>query len=254
MYGTPGHFRGRTLLVTGGGSGIGRATARVFGREGANVVCADIDVSAAAAAVREVEAAGGSGVAIRADVTDRDSVAAMVAGAVEAFGRIDFLFNSAGSAIRRARFLEVDDALWDRTFDLNVKGTFACMQAVIPHMLAHGGGVIVNAASIVALMGSPGKSPHYAAAKGAVDTLTMGAAREFADRGIRILSVSPSVVDTPFQHINEPGMLEAVIENIPLGRAGRPDEIGELVLFMCSDACEYMIADTVYVSGGTGYR
>jgi 3-oxoacyl-[acyl-carrier protein] reductase len=177
-----------------------------------------------------------------------------VAKSIEAYGRIDFLFNSAGSAIRRAKFLDVDDDLWDRTYDLNVKGTFYAMQETIPHMLENDGGVIVNVASMAARMGGPGKSPHYASAKGAVNTLTLGAAREFADQGVRILSISPAVVDTPFQDINEPGMLETAVANIPMGRSGKAEEIGELVLFMCSDACEFMIADTIPVTGGSGWR
>ncbi len=251
---TPNYFKGRTLVITGAGSGIGRSTAAIFGREGANVVCADIDEQSAVAAARETEDAGGVASGIHVDVTDRASVQNMVAKSIEKYGQVDFLFNSAGSAIKRAKFLEIDDDLWDRTYDLNVKGTFYAMQETIPHMLERGEGVIVNVASIAARMGGPGKSPHYASAKGAVDTLTMGAAREFADRGIRVLSISPAIVDTPFQDINEPGMLEDAISRSPMGRAGQPEEIGELVLFMCSDACTYMTADTVLVTGGSGWR
>ena len=251
---TPDYFNGRTLVITGAGSGIGRATATIFGREGANVVCADIDEQSAVSAARETEEAGGAAIGIHVDVTQRDSVQAMIAKAIDTYGQVDFLFNSAGSAIKRAKFLEIDDDLWDRTYDLNVKGTFYAMQEALPHMLDRGQGVIVNVASMAARMGGPGKSPHYASAKGAVDTLTMGAAREFADRGIRVLSISPAIVDTPFQDINEPGMLEAAIATNPMGRAGRPEEVGELVLFMCSDACEFMTADTVKISGGSGWR
>lgn len=251
---TPDYFKGRTLVITGAGSGIGRATAVIFGREGANVVCADIDEQSAVAAASEAEAAGGQAIGMHVDVTERASVQAMVAKSLDTYGQVDFLFNSAGSAIKRAKFLEIDDDLWDRTYDLNVKGTFYTMQETIPHMLERGQGVIVNVASIAVRMGAPGKSPHYASAKGAVNTLTMGAAREFAGQGLRVLSISPGVVDTPFQDINEPGMLEEAVTRSPMGRAGRADEIGELVLFMCSDACEYMTADTVMVTGGSGWR
>jgi NAD(P)-dependent dehydrogenase (short-subunit alcohol dehydrogenase family) len=251
---TPDYFKAKTIVITGAASGIGRATARIFGREGANVVCADVNEQGANQAAREVEAAGGHARAIFADVTRRESVRQMIAAAVETYGQVHFLFNSAGSAIRRAKFLEVDDDLWDRTYDLNVKGTFYAMQEVIPHMLDREFGVIVNVASVAARNGGPGKSPHYASAKGAVNTLTMGAAREFADRNIRITSVSPAIVDTAFQDINEPGMFEAAVANVPMGRAGRAEEIGELVLFLCSDACEFLIAETVPVTGGGGFR
>ena len=247
---TPDYFKGKTLVVTGGASGIGRATALVFGREGANVLCADIDEQAAQQAARAVGAAGGRGEAVFVDVTRRESVRAMVEAAIRRFGKIDFLFNSAGSAIRRAKFLEIDDELWDRTYALNVKGTFYGMQEVIPHMLKNGAGVIVNVASTAARSGGAGLSPHYASSKGAVNTLTLGAAREFAGQGIRIISVSPTIVDTPFQDINAPGAFDRAVSNIPLKRAGRADDIGELVLFLCSDACEMMVAETVYVTGG----
>ena len=234
---TPDYFKGKTIVITGAASGIGRATAQIFGREGANVVCADINEQDANQAARDAEAAGGRAKAVFADVTNRESVRDMIAKAIETFGQVHFLFNSAGSAIRRASFLEIDDELWDKTYDLNVKGTFFGMQEVIPHMLEKEFGVIVNVASVAARNGGPGKSPHYASAKGAVNTLTMGAAREFADRNIRITSVSPAIVDTAFQDINAPGMFEASVKNVPMGRAARADEIGELVLFLCSDAC-----------------
>lgn len=247
---TPDYFKGKTLVVTGGASGIGWATAMVFGREGANVLCADIDEQGAQQAARAVTEAGGRGEAAFVDVTKRESVRAMIDAAIQRFGRIDFLFNSAGSAIRRAKFLEIDDELWDKTYALNVKGTFYGMQVVIPHMLQNGAGVIVNVASTAARSGGAGLSPHYASSKGAVNTLTLGAAREFAGQGIRIISVSPTIVDTPFQDINAVGAFERAVSNIPLKRAGRPDEIGELVLFLCSDACEMMVAETVFVTGG----
>ncbi len=247
---TPDYFKGKTMVITGAASGIGRATALVFGREGSNVLCADINEQGAQQAARAVTEAGGRGEAAFVDVTKRDSVRAMIETAVDRFGKVDFLFNSAGSAIRRAKFLEIDDELWDKTYDLNVKGTFYGMQEVIPHMLKNGKGVIVNVASTAARTGGPAQSPHYASSKGAVNTLTLGAAREFAGQGIRIISVSPTIVDTPFQDINVPGAFERAVSTIPMKRAGRADEIGELVLFLCSDACEMMVAETVYVTGG----
>jgi len=180
----------------------------------------------------------------------------MVELALDGFGRVHFLFNSAGAAIRRAKFLEIDDDLLDRTFDLNVKGTLYAMQAVLPHMLEHQFGVIVNVGSMAHRRGGPGASVHYAAAKGAVVTMTMGVAREFAMRGIRALSISPGPVDTPFQAnaLSSPELIAQFKADIPMGRFGKPEEIGELVLFMCSDACEFMTADTVYVNGGGGWR
>ncbi|MCL4187041.1 MAG: SDR family oxidoreductase [Rhodobacteraceae bacterium] len=256
MARTPDYFRGRTAVITGAASGIGRATALIFAREGARVVCADIDAEGGAETARQVEAAGSEAIALRVDVTRRDQVRAMIGEAIARFGRIDVLFNSAGSALRRCGFLEIDDALWDRSYDLNVKGTFYGMQEVLPHMLAAGGGVIVNMASMAHRRGGPGGSVHYASAKGAVVTLTMGVAREFADRGIRCLSVSPASVETAFQAASgtSPEMEARIVAGIPMKRMAEADEIGELVVFLASDACQFMTADTVYVSGGGGYR
>ena len=176
--------------------------------------------------------------------------------AIDGFGSVQFLFNSAGAALRRSKFLDIDDDLFDRTFDLNVKGTFYAMQAVLPHMLKNQFGVIVNMGSMQHRRGGPGASVHYAAAKGAVVTMTMGVAREFATQGIRALSISPGPVDTPFQHAapTSPELYQNFLEDVPMQRFGTPEEIGELVLFMCSDACQFMTADTVYVNGGGGWR
>ena len=130
------------------------------------------------------------------------------------------------------------------------------MQAVLPHMLKNKFGVIVNMGSMQHRRGGPGASVHYAAAKGAVVTMTMGVAREFADQGIRALSISPAAVDTPFAAAaaTAPELKQQMLKDIPMGRFGTPEEIGELVLFMCSDACQFMTADTVYVNGGGGWR
>src|SRR5579875_729670 len=212
---TPDYFHGKTIVITGAASGIGRATALIFAREGANVVCADINESGVKDTAETINAMGAQALA-----------------------------------------LAVDDDLFDRTFDLNVKGTFYAMQAVLPHMLAHRFGVIVNVGSMAHRRGGPGSSVHYAAAKGAVVTMTMGVAREFAAQGIRVLSISPGPVDTAFQAAaaTSPELAKRMLDDVPMGRFGRPEEIGELVLFLCSDGCEFMTADTIYVNGGGGWR
>ena len=196
---TPDYFAGKTIIITGAASGIGRATALIFAREKANVVCADIDEDGVEETAEKVNAIGSQALALTIDVTKRAAVEDMVQLAIDGFGSVQFLFNSAGAAIRRAKFLEIDDDLFDKTFDLNVKGTLYPMQAVLPHMLANKFGVIVNMGSMAHRRGGPGSSVHYAAAKGAVVTMTMGVAREFATQGIRALSISPGPVKTPFQ-------------------------------------------------------
>lgn len=261
---TPDYFAGKTIIITGAASGIGRATALIFAREGANVVCADIDEAGVKATAQQVNAkygnklgnTGNKALALNIDVTRRAAVGDMVQLAIDGFGSVQFLFNSAGAAIRRSKFLDIDDALMDKTFDLNVKGTLYGMQAVLPHMLANKFGVIVNMGSMSHRRGGAGSSVHYAAAKGAVVTMTMGVAREFATQGIRCMSISPGPIRTPFQDSaqSSPELLQRFLDDVPMKRFGKAEEIGELVLFMCSDACEFMTADTVYVNGGGGWR
>jgi NAD(P)-dependent dehydrogenase (short-subunit alcohol dehydrogenase family) len=253
---TPDYFAGKTIVITGAASGIGRATALIFAREGANVVCADINEQGARDTAAAVNAKGSQALALKTDVTSRTEVDDMVARALAAFGSVQFLFNSAGAALRRSKFLDIDDALLRKTFALNLEGTFYAMQAVLPHMLANKFGVIVNVASMAHRRGGPGSSIHYAAAKGAVVSMTMGVAREFAGQGIRALSISPGPIKTPFQDAagSSPELVQRFLDDIPMKRFGAPEEIGELVLFMCSDACPFMTADTVYVNGGGGWR
>ena len=253
---TPDYFAGKTIIITGAASGIGRAAALIFSREGANVVCADVNEAGARKTADEVNGKGSQALALKLDVTSRAQVNDMVKRALAAFGSVQFLFNSAGAAIRRAKFLDIDDALMEKTFALNVSGTFYAMQAVLPHMLESRQGVIVNMASMAHRRGGPGSSVHYAAAKGAVVSMTMGVAREYATSGIRALSISPGPIKTPFQDAagSSPELVKRFLDDIPMGRFGKPEEIAELVLFMCSDACSFITADTVYVNGGGGWR
>jgi NAD(P)-dependent dehydrogenase (short-subunit alcohol dehydrogenase family) len=253
---TPDYFAGKTIVITGAASGIGRETALIFAREGANVVCADINEAGARETAAGVNAKGSQALALKVDVTSRPQVDDMVKRTIDGFGGVQFLFNSAGAALRRAKFTEIDATLMQKTFDLNVMGTFHPMHAVLPHMLKNKHGVIVNMASMAHRRGGPGSSIHYAAAKGAVVSMTMGVAREYATAGIRALSISPGPIKTPFQDAaaTPPELYQKFLDDIPMKRFGEPQEIGELVLFMCSDACSFMTADTVYVNGGGGWR
>jgi 3-oxoacyl-[acyl-carrier protein] reductase len=256
MAKTPDYFVGKTIIITGAASGIGRAAAMIFAREGANVACADINADGTQQTAKDIVDRGGKALALPTDVTSREQVNDLVRRAIETFGSVQFQFNSAGAALRRSKFLDIDEALFDKTVSLNVKGTLYCMQAILPHMLKNGHGVIVNMASMAHRRGGPGSSVHYAAAKGAVVSMTLGVAREFAQAGIRCLSISPGPVRTPFQSAAQtsPELVQRFLDDVPMKRFGEPEEIGELVLFMCSDACAFMTADTVYVNGGGGWR
>ena len=253
---TPDYFVGKTIVITGAGGGIGRATALIFAREGANVVVTDIDPEAARRTAETIQQSGKHAIAVGVDVVSREQINAAVQQAIARFGRVNFLFNSAGAAVNRCKFLEIDDALLNKTLAINLHGSFYAMQAVLPHMIEQGGGVIVNVCSMTARRGGPGASVHYAAAKGAIDSMTLGVAREFADRNIRCLSISPGPINTQFQAASNaaPDFMSRIVGDVPMKRAGEPEEIGELVLFMCSDACAFMTADTVYVNGGGGFR
>jgi NAD(P)-dependent dehydrogenase (short-subunit alcohol dehydrogenase family) len=220
------------------------------------VACADINADGTQQTAKDIVDRGGKALALPTDVTSREQVNDLVRRAIETFGSVQFQFNSAGAALRRSTFLDIDEALFDKTVSLNVKGTLYCMQAILPHMLKNGHGVIVNMASMAHRRGGPGSSVHYAAAKGAVVSMTLGVAREFAQAGIRCLSISPGPVRTPFQSAAQtsPELVQRFLDDVPMKRFGEPEEIGELVLFMCSDACAFMTADTVYVNGGGGWR
>jgi 3-oxoacyl-[acyl-carrier protein] reductase len=256
MAKTPDYFVGKTIIITGAASGIGRAAAMIFAREGANVACADINADGTQQTAKDIVDRGGKAIALPTDVTSREQVNDLVRRAIETFGSVQFQFNSAGAALRRSKFLDIDETLFDKTFSLNVKGTLYCMQAILPHMLKNDHGVIINMASMAHRRGGPGSSVHYAAAKGAVVSMTLGVAREFAQAGIRCLSISPGPVRTPFQSAAQtsPELVQRFLDDVPMKRFGEPEEIGELVLFMCSDACTFMTADTVYVNGGGGWR
>jgi NAD(P)-dependent dehydrogenase (short-subunit alcohol dehydrogenase family) len=246
---------GKVALVTGGASGIGRATAVVMAREGARVAVTDRAEASAAETVALINAAGGQAIAIGGDVTRESDVAAMVARTVSAFGRIDCAFNNAGISSRAVspagtRTHELSQDAFDRMLAVNLTGVFLCLKHEITQMLAQGGGgAIVNTASIAGLIGLA-TSAHYVAAKHGVVGLTKSAAIEYAQDGIRVNCVNPGYVATPMTKEILEARGEEILAKVPMRRTGVPDEIAEAVAWMCSDKASFMTGAAHVVDGG----
>jgi NAD(P)-dependent dehydrogenase (short-subunit alcohol dehydrogenase family) len=245
-------FAGKSVLVTGGAGGIGRATALAFAQAGARVAVSDRTVAGGEQTVAMIRQAGGEAVFILADVTKADQVEAMVAKVVESFGRLDCAFNNAGIEEESKRLADCDEALFDRIIDVNVKGAFLCMKYEIRQMLKQGAGAIVNTASVAGLIGAP-LQPAYAASKHAVVGMTKTAGAEYGRAGIRINSVCPGVIRTEMMDRaleREPKREKLLKSAHPIGRIGEADEIANAVLWLCSDAASFVVGHQLTVDGG----
>lgn len=243
---------GKVALVTGGASGIGRATAIAFAREGADVVVADLDADNGEKTVAAIGEAGSNGLFVRTDVSDPSSVAGLVRAAVEHFGRLDVAFNNAG--IEGDQGLTADCSLenWSHTLGVNLTGVFCCMREELAVMEKAGGGAIVNTSSVAGLVGFEG-SAAYVASKHGVVGLTKTAALEYATRGIRVNAVCPGVIDTEMVSRvieRDPAMRDQLIATEPVGRLGRPEEVAEVVVWLCSDRASFVTGEALAVDGG----
>ena len=247
-------FAGKVALVTGGGSGIGRASSLTYAIRGAKVVVVDVDVEGGEETVQMIKEAGGEAALVPADVSSGAETQRMVDQAVDVYGRLDCAFNNAGVGGGRGRSLTADysEEDWDRVIGINLKGVWLCMKAEIPQMLKQGGGAIVNTASIAGLVGLRGTCA-YVAAKHGVTGLTKAAALEYAGMGIRVNAVCPGYIHTPLTQPlfdrNE-GMEDQVISRHPLGRLGEPQEIAEAVMWLSSDAASFVTGHNLTVDGG----
>jgi NAD(P)-dependent dehydrogenase (short-subunit alcohol dehydrogenase family) len=246
-----GGFVGKTALVTGGASGIGRGVALAFAQAGAQVVVADIDVEGGEATVRQIRQAGSRALFVRTDVAWAEDVEALLKATVDTFGRLDCAFNNAGVELETQRLAESDEDLFDRMMAINVKGVWLCMKHEIRQMLAQGGGAIVNAASVAGLVGAP-KHSIYAASKHAVVGLTKSAAAEYGRKGIRINVVCPGVIRTAMLDRaieREAGSEEAMVRLHPIGRLGEIEDVAAAVLWLCSDAAGFVTGHSLAVDG-----
>lgn len=248
-----GNFTGRVAFVTGGANGIGRAAALAFAREGASVVVADISESGNQETARMIEEQGGRALAVRCNVARVEEVKAALDKTVEAFGRLDFAFNNAGIEPRKpAPTADYDLEEWDRIIEIDLRGVFLCMKYEIPLMFKQGGGAIVNTSSGAGVIGIKG-SPAYTAAKHGVIGVTRAAALDYAAQNIRINAVCPGYIETPMMTRFTGGTAEGrakVISEEPIGRMGRPEEIANAVVWLCSDAAGFVVGHAMVIDGG----
>lgn len=243
---------GKIALLTGAASGIGRATAKIFAREGATLVLADIVEAGGQETLDMVKAMGTNAIFIKTDVAKSQDVNAVVAKTVETYGRLDCAFNNAGIGGRGALTHEYTEEEWNRVLAVNLTGVWLCMKAEIIQMLAQKSGSIVNTSSIMGLTGAI-RVPAYTAAKHGVAGITKAAALEYARHGIRINAVCPAPIYTPMlmgAFEKRPDMEERYARSEPMKRIGQPEEVGEAVAWLCSDRASYMTGHPMPVDGG----
>ena len=240
----------RVVLITGGGSGIGREMAVQFAREGASLVVADRHLDVADGTVTLIEGAGGSALATETDVSQADQVEAMAARALETYGRVDILVNNAGLSVGDT-ILDFDEAAWDLNVDVVLKAVYLCSRALLPQMLERGSGVILNIASVNGLM-AIGESA-YSAAKAGMINLTGNLAIHYGDKGIRVNCIAPGTIKTPIwdeRLAREPNAMDHIVPWYPLGRVGTPVDVAKAALFLCSDDASWITGVTLPVDGG----
>jgi NAD(P)-dependent dehydrogenase (short-subunit alcohol dehydrogenase family) len=245
-------FRDKVAFVTGGSFGIGRATAIAFARRGAKVAIADWIEDKEHTTIRMIEQAGGTAKFFRCDVSDSSQVKAAIDQTVKAFGRLDYAFNNAGIEGENAITHECSEENWDRTIGINQKGVWLCMKMQIPQMLKNGGGVIVNCASIAGLSGFAGL-PAYVASKHAVIGLTKSASLEYAKKGIRVNAVCPGVIHTDMIDRvtgKDKEVEKQYVAMEPIGRMGKPEEVAEAVVWLCSGSASFVTGIAMPVDGG----
>lgn len=240
---------GNVAVITGAGSGIGRAVAVRLAGLGCSVVCGDVNLAAAQETADAIGAKGQQAVAIAVDVSSGASVQAFIERSLQTYGSIQFLVNSAG-IWQRKTIEEISEEDWDRIIDINLKGTFLVIKAVVPHLKQNKFGRIVNFASIAGRSGGVWTGPHYAASKGGVIALTKNIARELGPFGINVNAVAPGIVKTPMTDSYPAEVMTSTIQRTPLGRLGEPEDIADAVLFLLTDEARFITGETLEVNGG----
>jgi NAD(P)-dependent dehydrogenase (short-subunit alcohol dehydrogenase family) len=247
-----GWLTGKVALVTGAGSGIGRASALAFAREGAKVVVADVVVEGGEETIGMIKKTGGEAIFVKTDVAKAAEVEALISTAVAAYGRLDCAHNNAGIAGKSLTIADDTEENWDRIMAINLKGVWLCLRYEIPQMLKQGGGAIVNTASDAGLIGLR-RGGAYVASKHGVVGLTKTAALEYAKAGIRVNAVCPGPIDTPMLQRGaslRPQIIEKMVAAQPGGRLGKPEEIAEAAVWLCSEAASFVTGHAMPVDGG----
>src|SRR5207253_3521817 len=253
----PGRVAGKVALVTGGASGIGRATALMFAREGAKLIIADMNEEGGQQTVHMITENGGEAIFVKTDVTQATAVEALISKAVETYGRLDCAYNNAGisgtgiAGTHRALTADYPDERWHQVIAINLTGVWLCMKYEIVQMLQQGGGAIVNTASVAGLVGGAGGAA-YTASKHGVIGLTKTAALEYATQGIRVNCVCPGYIQTPMTApgMEDPERMALMLASEPVGRMGHPEEVAETVVWLCSDAASFVTGHAMTVDGG----
>lgn len=246
-------FAGKTALITGAASGIGRAAALAFAQQGVRVAVVDSNEAGGQETVQQIAAAGGTACFVKADISQEAEVQAMVAQTVEQLGRLDYAFNNAGITGQGGLLHEQSAEDFDHVIAVNLRGVFLCLKYEIQHMLQHGGGAIVNTTSIAGLVG--GRSlGHYVASKHGVVGLTRTAALDYAQHNIRVNALAPGVIVTPLaqQYVGgDPDVLrQQFAATHPMNRVGEPEEVAQAALWLCSDAASFMTGVVIPIDGG----
>jgi NAD(P)-dependent dehydrogenase (short-subunit alcohol dehydrogenase family) len=245
-------LQNKVALITGASSGIGAATAIRLASSGAKVAVNYFhNEKGAKEIVASIENAGGAAIALRADVRNSSDCNSLLEATVRHFGPLDILINNAGSLVERLRLLELTEERWDEVLDLNLKSAYMCSRAAARGMIERKSGIIVNVSSIAGHNGGGPGAIHYAAAKAGLFGFTKAIAKELAPHSIRVNCVSPGVIVTPFHEtFSTPEAMKNFVAAIPMNRAGTPDEVAKVIVFLCSDEASYLCGETIEINGG----
>lgn len=249
-------MKGKVALVTGAGSGIGRATAELFAVHGAFVVVADKNLNTAKETLELIKKSGEKGLALEVDISQEDQIKSLIEETITRFGQLNYACNNAGIEGEQAFTADCSAENWSRVIDINLRGTWLCMKYQIPEMFKNPGGAIVNVSSIAGLLGFSG-IPAYASSKHGINGLTKTAALEYAEQGIRVNSVCPGAIQTPMIDRfvgTESQERKDLIASHPIGRLGRPEEVAEAIVWLCSDKASFITGQTLAVDGGYTVR